>query len=115
MMGFSSGKIGSFDFPRPHSKMNRMKDSVQNVAASNGSSDILWSVVDSEAVVLDTRSGHYFSLNPIATEIWNQLHEGGSVSQIVQTVAAKYGVGVAIVQRDVTELIEELRGARLWK
>jgi len=95
--------------------MNRMKDSVQNVAASNGSSDILWSVVDSEAVVLDTRSGHYFSLNPIATEIWNQLHEGARVSQVVQAVAAKYGADEEIVRRDVSELIEELRAARLWK
>ena len=80
---------------------------------SSNSSNIIWSVVGDEAVLLDTSSGHYFSLNPLATEIWKHLHEGNSLPHIVGTIADKYGVEEEIVRRDVGELIGDLRGARL--
>ena len=77
-------------------------------------SDIIWSIVDGEAVLLDTSSGHYFSLNPLATEIWTYLQTGDSVPEIVRTIADKYSVEKEIVGRDVSELIGELQAARLW-
>jgi PqqD family protein of HPr-rel-A system len=76
-------------------------------------SNIIWSIVDEEAVLLDTLSGHYFSLNPPATEIWQHLHRGDSVSDIVGTLTRKYRVAEEVVRRDVSELITELRAARL--
>ena len=82
--------------------------------SDTNSSNIIWSVVDGEAVLLDTSSGHYFSLNPLATEIWQCLHRGDVLSQIVGTIADKYRVEEEIVRRDVSELIGELRAARLW-
>ena len=78
------------------------------------SSNIIWSIVDGEAVLLDTSSGHYFSLNPLATEIWSHLQTGNSVPQIVSTIAGKYSVEEEIVRNDVSELIGELQAARLW-
>jgi len=86
----------------------------QAVSDSNNPSNIIWSVVDEEAVLLDTSSGHYFSLNPPATEIWEHLHRGYSVSDIVGTLVEKYRVEEEIVRRDVSELITELRVAGLW-
>jgi hypothetical protein len=56
---------------------------------SHDSSNIIWSIVDDEAVLLDTLSGHYFSLNPMATEIWKRLHQGDSIPHIVSTIADK--------------------------
>ena len=78
------------------------------------SSNIIWSVVDGEAVLLDTSSGHYFSMNPLATEIWSHLQTGNSVPQIVRSIADKYGIEEEIVRSDVSELIGELQSARLW-
>jgi len=84
------------------------------VSKSNNSSNIIWSVVDDEAVLLDTSSGHYFSLNPLATEIWKHLHRGDSIPHIVGTIADKYAIAEEIVKRDINELIGELQAARLW-
>lgn len=84
------------------------------MSESADSSNIIWSVVDDEAVLLDTSSGHYFSLNPLGTEIWKHLHEGDSIAHIVGTIANKYAVEEEIVRRDVSELIGELRASRLW-
>lgn len=78
------------------------------------SSNIIWSVVEDEAVMLDVESGHHYSLNPVATEIWRCLHDGLSVPGIVATLADKYGVEEGTVRPDVDDLIEELRAAGLW-
>jgi len=83
------------------------------VSESNNTSNIIWSIVDGEAVLLDTSSGHYFSLNPIATEIWECLQRGDSIPHIVGTIAHKYRVEEEIARGDVSELIEELRAAKL--
>ena len=80
---------------------------------STSPSNIIWSIVDEEAVLLDTLSGHYFSLNPPATEIWQHLHRGNSVSDIVRMLTQKYRMEEEVVRRDVSELITELRTARL--
>lgn len=80
---------------------------------STSPSNIIWSIVDEEAVLLDTLSGHYFSLNPPATEIWQHLHRGNSVSDIVRMLTKKYRMEEEVVRRDVSELITELRTARL--
>jgi hypothetical protein len=78
------------------------------------SSNIIWSIVDGEAVLLDTSSGHYFSMNPLATEIWSHLQTGTSIPQIISAIADKYRVEEDIVRSDVSELIGELQTARLW-
>lgn len=84
------------------------------MSVSNNPSNIIWSVVDEEAVLLDTSSGRYFSLNPQATVIWEHLHRGNSVSDIVETLVDKYQMEKEIVRRDVSELITELKMAGLW-
>jgi hypothetical protein len=78
------------------------------------SSSIIWSIVDGEALLLDSSSGHYFSMNPLATEIWEQLHRKASIAQIVETISARYGVSADMVRQDVVELVDELREASLW-
>jgi len=84
------------------------------VSKSNDFSNIIWSIVDDEAVLLDTSSGHYFSLNPLATEIWKRLHRGDSINRIVATIADKYEVEEEVVKRDISELMGELQAAKLW-
>ncbi len=84
------------------------------MSESENSSNIIWSIIDGEAVLLDTSSGHYFSLNPLGTEIWEGLSRGDSIPRIVGTIADKYRVEEETVSRDVSELIGELRAAKLW-
>lgn len=50
----------------------------------------------------------------MATEIWQWLQSGDSISHIVRTIADNYRVEEEIARRDVSELIEELRRAKLW-
>lgn len=77
--------------------------------------NITWRVVDGEALILDLNSGHYFSLNPVATEIWEALQSGAEVPLIIQTVSVKYKIEARVVENDLHELITDLRLCRLWE
>jgi hypothetical protein len=81
--------------------------------AESASSRIVWSTVDGEALLLDTLSGDYFSLNPLATEIWLSLQQGKSPTEIVGAIAKKYMIGEERVYNDMIALLDELRAARL--
>lgn len=75
--------------------------------------NLLWRIVDGEALLLDARTGDYFWLDPLGTEIWQRLHRGEAVHQIASTIARRYVVDPTRVRRDVDELIAELHDARL--
>jgi hypothetical protein len=78
------------------------------------SSDVLFRVVDGEALLLDVRTGDYFSLDRLATEIWQRRSDGEGLGEISSTIAAQYSVDPDRVRQDVEELVAELRDARLW-
>jgi hypothetical protein len=80
---------------------------------TDSSDNIIWSVVDGEAMLLNVVSGDYFSLNETATEVWQHLHAGATEAEIVDAVARRYQVATADVQRDVAELMAELRSTKL--
>jgi hypothetical protein len=77
-------------------------------------SEILSRVVGDEALLLDTRTGNYFSLDPVGTDIWRLLGEGRTVDEIVSVIADRFGIDASRVRSDVLELLEELRDAGLW-
>jgi len=71
-------------------------------------SRFIWRIVDDEALIVDLESGGFFSLDRVGTEVWTGLKDGLDLAQIVDAIAGKYGVDEQTVQRDVSELLEEL-------
>lgn len=80
-----------------------------------GKPNITWRVVDGEALILDLNTGFYFSLNPVATEIWEALQSGAEIPRILETVSSKYRIEAQVVERDLHELMTDLRSCRLWE
>lgn len=64
-------------------------------------------------MMLDVATGDSFSLNRVATDVWLLLQQNLAIPEIVARVAAKYAADPAMVQRDVDELMVELRATRL--
>jgi hypothetical protein len=83
------------------------------VPENKGKSNITWRVVDDEALILDLSSGYYFSLNPIATEIWQSLQSGANIPDVVQSISLKYDIDKTIVEKDLDELMIDLRSCKL--
>jgi hypothetical protein len=64
-------------------------------------------------VLLDGDSGEYFDLNPTGALVLRTLLAGGTAGQAAQALMKEYAVGLDDATRDVRELLEQLRTARL--
>jgi hypothetical protein len=62
-----------------------------------------------EAVILGADAGEYFGLNEVGARIWELVQHPVQVSEICTAVCAEYEVQPADCERDVIELLSELR------
>lgn len=76
-------------------------------------SSLTWRVVEGEALIVDLHTGDYFSLNAIATDIWERLQVGQDPDEIATDIADRYAIDAATASADVAELMAHLRDARL--
>ena len=75
--------------------------------------DIIWRVVDDEALILNTSNGYYFSMNGTATEAWCLLNEGQSVDEVARTIADRYEIDLPSAKADVEALLTELKNEQI--
>jgi len=64
--------------------------------------------VDNELMMLNVEQGKYYSLDPIAAEIWNLLEKPALVGEVVIQLQKKYKVSPGQCQADVVEFLEKL-------
>jgi hypothetical protein len=69
--------------------------------------------VDDELVILDVKSGRYFSLNDVGALVWDRLERDCTRHDLVDAVIADYEVDHDEASQDVDELIEQLANAGL--
>ena len=69
------------------------------------STSVTHAELDDEVVLLDTRSGTYFSIDGVGTCIWESLREGATEEQIVHRILREYDVAPDIAQADVAEFL----------
>lgn len=63
--------------------------------------------------LLDEDSGQYWNLNPTAALVLRTLLAGGTAEQAATALTEQYEVDADAADRDVDELVGELRSARL--
>jgi len=63
-----------------------------------------------ELVLLDLQGEAYFGLDPVGTRMWNLLAEGGSLKEVVDTMATEYEVSEAQLESDLIDLVIRLKG-----
>jgi hypothetical protein len=69
---------------------------------------------DGGMVLLDTRSGMMFRLNPTGAIVWHALHRnGGSLPLVARVVAQRYGLPVHRVVPGIRRLVVQLATAGL--
>ncbi|MET0283415.1 MAG: PqqD family protein [Polyangiales bacterium] len=62
-----------------------------------------------EAVILGADAGEYFGLNEVGARIWELVQQPVQVSEICSQICAEYEARADEVERDVLELLTELR------
>ena len=80
----------------------------RDCAAFEHAPHIVWRRVDQEAVLLDTETSEYYSLNPVSTEIWERLGKGETVGDVALSLSSDFGEDEARVARDAREFISDL-------
>jgi len=74
---------------------------------------ILSEIVEGEAVVLDLRSGCYFSLDPVASAIWAQVVAETSIADIVAPMQSTHEVDEVTAREAVDGFVARLRAEGL--
>jgi Coenzyme PQQ synthesis protein D (PqqD) len=75
---------------------------------------VISEVIDGETVVLNFESGHYYSFNPTASEIWLRLCAGSPVPAVIEWVARRFAVEPAAdVETEVAAFVRRLEEERL--
>ncbi len=74
------------------------------------SQDVLSRELESETVLLDTRRGVYFGLDPIGTRMWALLAEHGCIRPAYEALLTECDVSAEQLQHDLLDLVEKLAG-----
>lgn len=64
--------------------------------------------VGEETILLDTRGGLYFSLDPVGTRMWQLIREHGSLRAVHETMLSEYDVTPERLETDLLALAEKM-------
>lgn len=67
------------------------------------------SKLDEETVILNTKSGVYYGLDSIGTSIWNLIDQPKNIGEIRDYLLSEYDVEPSECDRDLLEILQELR------
>lgn len=75
--------------------------------------DVLATPLDDTLLMMSVEKGMYYSLNPIASRIWELLAEPTTVADIVRQLQREYDVGAEQCGTEVTAFLAALRDRNL--
>lgn len=64
--------------------------------------------VGEETILLDTRGGHYFSLDPVGTRMWQLIREHGLLRPVYETILNEYEVKPGQLEVDLLGLVVKM-------
>lgn len=98
---FSKSKTGKTRRKESESKVSM----ASRLVASSGQTS---TVVEGEAVIMDSRSGQYFSLSQVGARAWDLVTQPQILSQVRDTILNEYDVDSERCEEDLLRLFEEL-------
>lgn len=70
--------------------------------------NVLFQKVMDETVILESETGIYFTLDPVATDIVELFQSGKNITEVSEQMTATYQVTKQQVDADITELLEQM-------
>ena len=70
-------------------------------------------IVEEDAILLNTHTNKYFALDEVGTGLWNLLSEGKLLRECHRVLLQEYEVDHAQLEKDILELLEQLRNHKL--
>ena len=75
--------------------------------------EIPWSVIEGEAVLIDQREGELIRLGPVGTAIWTALDGHRTVGEVIAQIRETFDVSERQAARDVRKFIKQLLRSEL--
>ena len=70
--------------------------------------DVIGGRLHDEMVMMDIEKGEYFSLNPVATEIWDLLNKPMTSIELCEHLISEYEVDLEICLNDVNAHLSKM-------
>lgn len=71
--------------------------------------DVVFRLLDGEAVLLNLKTGNYFGLDPIGTRAWELILEHHSLERVHSALLEEYDVDSDSLAQDLLTLVTEFR------
>lgn len=75
--------------------------------------EIITTRFDNELVILNIKTGKYYTLSGAGTRIWELLQEHNETDEIFQILKEEYNVDPSILSQDFSKLISNFMNAKL--
>lgn len=69
---------------------------------------VMFTLVDGDAVLLNVRTNHYYSLTEVGARLWELLSGGSSLRAAYALILSEYEVEAAQLERDLLDLLTDL-------
>ena len=79
------------------------------------SDDALFRELETEAVLLNLRTGVYYGLNPVGTRAWQLLGEHSRLAGVVDVMLGEFEVERGVLEQDLLALAGQLLESGLCK
>ena len=77
------------------------------------SNDVIYTVLDGDAVLMHLKSGVYYGLNPVGACVWRKLEKPVSRDEICFHIVETFDVELSTCREDIEVLLMELEEAGL--
>lgn len=70
--------------------------------------DVSWKKLEEKCILLHLISGNYYTLNKIGRFLWESLDGVKKLEEICEEIVAHYHIDQETVQKDISEIIQDL-------
>ena len=71
-------------------------------------SDMLFSHIDDEVVMMSIKTGEYYGLNSVASRIWELLEHPHTFEELIGKLALEFDIDEGICRKDVHAFLSQL-------
>lgn len=75
--------------------------------------EILFETIQEEVIIVNLANGNYYSLQAVASELWQKLTDGISLQHLVQLLSDSYGIPKEQAEKDLDGFIEKLSDEKI--
>lgn len=92
--------------------MNKQRE-IKTTSVVQRESDVLFSKMDGEVVMLSIQNSEYYGLNEIGSQIWEMIAQPVKVEKIIDGLMKDYEVNRQQAETDILPLLEELKRKKI--